>query len=493
VHEARAGEDGRVRGKGGKFYEDLAGAYRKQATAQRIAGVARLTRGICYTDPARFDNHPDLLNCPNGVADLRTGELLPHSKDYLFTQVAGADWVPEATHPDIEQALEAIPADVRAYAQLRYGQALTGHKPPDDVISVQYGPGENGKTTVMLAITRAAGAYGAVLPSHLLLANPDAHTTDLMTLRGVRIGVVEELPEERVLSVTRIKITSAPQITARFIRKDNVTFANGCSLFISTNYRPQVRETDHGTWRRLEGLIPYPYTFRKSHERLRDEHDRRGDATLRQRIASDEEGGRARAILAWLGRGALRWHQGEPGRPPMTMGAVPDRVLRELTEWREACDLLHVWISEQIAWDRDGHVVATDALAAFNEWARARGHERWGSELFAARMAVHAEVREHGVTKRKVRPGNLGRPSRPSWMHLEPYPEQYAAWAGIKFSQVVTGVTTQKYEPVVYPSRNTVISGVVTPVTGQIPGYSREEWQGMWEAADKNPGRLPDL
>lgn len=277
-------------GQDGKFFGELSRTWRKQASASRIFAVTRLARGIRYTDPAKFDAHPDLINCPNGVADLRTGKLLGHSPDYLFTKVTGAAWVPGARHPDIDKALEAIPDDVRAYAQLRYGQAITGHKPPDDVISVQYAPGENGKTTVMLAIQHAAGGYCAVLPAHLLLADPKAHTTDLMTLLGVRVGILEELPEEHQLSVARVKIASAPVITARHIRKDSVTFANACSLFISTNYRPGVRETDHGTWRRLEGLIPYPYTFRKPHEALRDGSDRRGDGTLRQRIEADAAG-----------------------------------------------------------------------------------------------------------------------------------------------------------------------------------------------------------
>jgi putative DNA primase/helicase len=288
--------------------------------------------------------------------------------------------------------------------------------------------------------------------------------------------------------VTRIKITSAPQITARLIRKDNVTFANGCSLFISTNYRPQVRETDHGTWRRLEGLIPYPYTFRKAHERLRDDDDRWGDATLRQRIAADEGGDRARAMLAWLIEGAMRWYAGEPGRAPMTMGQPPQRVSGELAEWREVCDLLHGWLAEAVEFDREAHVLSADALAAFNEWARGRGHERWSAELFAARMAVHSEVREHGVWKKRgVRRGDLGLPSRPSWMNLEPYPEQYVAWLGMRFKSVSaggTGVTTQTHEPHMYTSRNGIYGGVLTPITAE----SRNFWQAMWSMADKNPG-----
>jgi putative DNA primase/helicase len=473
--------------KDGKFSEELSGAWRGKATASRIFAVTRLARGIRYTDPSAFDTHPDLLNVPNGVLDLRTLRLGDHDPDLLFTQVAGAAWVPGATHPDIDKALGAIPSDSRDYAQLRYGQAITGHKPPDDVISVQYAPGENGKTSIMTAIKKAAGDYCAILPSHLLLADPGAHSTDLMTLRGVRLGIIEELPEDRTLSVTRIKIATAPVITARLIRKDNVTFANACSPFISTNYRPVVRETDHGTWRRLEGLIPYPFTFRKPHERIRDANDIPGDPTLRERVASDEDGSRAVAMLAWLAGGAWRWYQGEPGREARTMGEPPQRVRDEVAEWRGSCDLLHGWLAEVMAWSENHHAPSADALAAFNEWARSRGHERWSAELFASRMAVHDEVREHGVYKKITRdvPGC----SRPSWMALEPLKKQYAAWFGLmfqnEFSQVVMPVMTPDHSTVLYSSRNGVYGEAITPLTRQESGHSWQEWQAWWDMSSK--------
>ena len=480
--------DKMAEGKDGKFYEDLAGAWRKQGTASRIFAITRLARGIRYTDPSAFDAHPDLLNVPNGVLDLRTLTLAGHDPDLLFTQTAGAPWVPGATHPDITKALEAIPEDVRAYAQLRYGQAITGHKPPDDAISVQYGPGENGKTTVMTAIKKAAGDYCSILPSHLLLADPKAHTTDLMTLRGVRLGIIEELPEERTLSVTRIKIATAPGITARLIRKDNVSFSNACSLFISTNYRPQVRETDHGTWRRLEGLIPYPFTFRKKHERLRDASDKPGDGTLRQRAEADADGGRAVAMLAWLAYGAWRWYQGEDSREARTMGAVPKAVLDEVAEWRESCDLLHGWLGERAEWDAAAYMVSTDVLAAFNEWAKGRGSVAWSAELFASRMAVHSEIREHGVYKKRVRREEFRNPSRPSWRAVETLPEQYSAWFGLRFReekpQVGEGVQGPMVPGTLQPRGYASTNGPVPPVPSQESTYSAVQWQAFWDMAD---------
>ena len=298
------------------YWTGLADGWKKASTAPKITAVTKLARGALLADPAEFDTHPDLLNAPNGVIDLRTGVLGEHNPALRFTQVAGAAYNPAALagngkatgarHDDIDKALEAIPGDVQPYAQLRYGQAITGYRPPDDVIDVQYGSGENGKTTILAAIKNALGDYAEVLPTKLLFISPEAHTTELMTLRGLRLGIIEELPEDHQLSVAAIKIATAPRITARFVHKDNVSFANACSLVFSTNYRPQIRETDHGTWRRLEGSIPYPYTFRKPHESIRDEWDRKGDPTLRERVITDK-GERAGAMLAWLvdGRGAL--------------------------------------------------------------------------------------------------------------------------------------------------------------------------------------------
>lgn len=170
---------------------------------------------------------------------------------------------------------------------------------------------------------------------------------------------------EHQLSVTRVKIATAPEITARLIRKDNVTFANGCSLFISTNYRPQIRETDHGTWRRLEGSVPYPFTFRKPHEDLRDGDDRRGDGTLRQRITADADGRRAEAMLAWLAEGArqamqttgnTRHHAVQSGdrrceqarRDASAVGAVPRPPQR--TPWRADPGNIHRLYDQEATW-----------------------------------------------------------------------------------------------------------------------------------------------
>lgn len=79
-----------------KKLEELAGQWRQTNIRSRITGLAALARGLLMRDAEEFDAHPDLLNCRNGVLDLRTGELRRHDPGLLFTQVTAASYVPGA-------------------------------------------------------------------------------------------------------------------------------------------------------------------------------------------------------------------------------------------------------------------------------------------------------------------------------------------------------------------------------------------------------------
>ena len=229
----------------------------------RLDAIVSLASGIhgVSTEAREFDAHPDLLNTQSGVVDLRTGELREHDPKLLLSKVTRAAYVPGATHSDWDQALEAVPEDIRDWYQVRLGQAITGHMTPDDIMLIQQGGGENGKSTVMGAIERALGDFYLTVPHRALLADSRAHNTELTDFRGARFAVLEELPEERFLNVTRLKmLVGTPTMKARKIAQNDMTWDATHSLIVNTNYRPNVTETDHGTWRRLV-LVEFPYRF----------------------------------------------------------------------------------------------------------------------------------------------------------------------------------------------------------------------------------------
>src|SRR5690606_30341303 len=214
----------------------------------RAYAVARLVIGVLAESEPAFDAHPDLLNTPSGVVDLRTGELQPHDPALYFSKITGAPYDPDADMSVWLKALEAVPKSVRPWLKVRLGQAATGHMPDDDALVICEGSGENGKTTLLDGAREALGEYAVTVPDRLLMADPGDHPTTLMTLMGARLAVFEELPEGRNLNVKRLKdVVGTPKITARRMRQDDITFTATHTLIGSTNYLPIVAETDHGT------------------------------------------------------------------------------------------------------------------------------------------------------------------------------------------------------------------------------------------------------
>jgi P4 family phage/plasmid primase-like protien len=404
--------------------------WRMMLSAGRIKAVLNLASGIVEEDAGNFDAQPDLLNTPSGVVDLRTGELRDADSSLLLTHITNVSYRPGATHSDWMKALEALPANLVPWFQIRAGQGISGHTPPDDVLIVQQGGGENGKTTVMTAIRAALGDYYLNVSHRALLADPSAHSTELMDFRGARFAVLEELPEERRMSVVRLKmLNGTPHLTARRMHRDDITFDTTHTMFLSTNYRPAVEETDHGTWRRL-ALLHWPYTFRKPHEELAGPNDRRGDPTLRERVKMGTDG-QHEAALAWLVEGAARWYAAE-----MIMPGLPPAVEQATRSWRRESDQILAYLDERIIIEPAAHVMATELLEDFNSWLSARGHRPWSDKTFVQRFAGHSEVGANSIEKRQIRkrPGLSMLP--PSYTEpRKPAPPQYKAWLGLRFRE----------------------------------------------------------
>ncbi len=367
--------------------------------AARVRTCSGLLKGILERRADQFDVQPDLLNVGNGVVALATGELLPHSPDLLLTKISKVDFEPDAQHEDWEQALHALNPETAEWMQARFGQAATGHATSDDLLPVMQGNGANGKSTLVAAVMSALGDHAVVVPERVLLANPSDHPTELTTLRGARLALIEETPEARHLNVKRLKdVVGTPTMTARKIRQDNISWSATHSLFLTSNYRPRVNETDHGTWRRL-ALVSFPFTFRRPGEPLATDRDRTGDPRLRERLRAGQDGQRE-AVLAWVVAGARRWYQ--DGR---VLHEPPAQVIRDTTAWRHESDLVLAYMDDRLVFDPAACVLATELFADFCAWQESRGSgsKQWAENTFAQRFGEHDTATREGVRKERTR------------------------------------------------------------------------------------------
>lgn len=351
----------------------------------RLMALRDLAKGLLQRDSAEFDGDPDLLTVTNGTLHLPTRKLMPFDPEHCITKSADAEYRRGFTHPQWTAALRAIPGDMLAWYRDRLGQALTGYPVPDHTLVIAHGSGSNGKSTVVNTVRRTLGDYGVMISDRVLMASPDAHPTELMDLRGARYAVMEETPEARHLNVQRLKtVLGTESIKARRIRQDPVEFLTSHSLFINTNYRPVVTETDWGTWRRLS-LMPYPFTFKKPGAPLETPWDRPGDPALA--YAANDPDVRA-AALAWMAEGAQEWY----ARGRMMLPS-PERVEEETRDWRAETDLILGFSDECLKFRPDAFTQTRDMLAAFNEWAGERGHRPWNDRTFATRFGDHDTIR----------------------------------------------------------------------------------------------------
>lgn len=415
-------EAGKALAKGDKeAYQKFMGKQQdwgKIQSASRLRAVVSLTHaepGI-VAEQADFDRNPDLLNCNNGIVDLRTGELGPHDPDQFMTKITRANYEPAAIHPDWDSALSGLPADVRPYFQLRCGQAITGYMTPDDKIVFSKGSGENGKSTAMYGIQEALGEYVSVISERVVATdNGNQHPTEITEMRGARFVLLEELPEEKRLAIERVKKVTSPQITARAIAQDSMTWDNTSSIFIGVNHDPIIRETDHGTWRRLLKLN-WPFTFWAPHEFDQRQaegkispRDRRGDLDLRDRIKKGTLG-RREAVLAWLVAGAVDWYRGDQGagRAPKGMGRPPERVERDTSAWRAASNPMSAFCDESILPAMGYSILKDQFCEQFSDFLHGNGNQPWGKTLIMSRLTEHAkDVMGANVTASQQRVGSV--------------------------------------------------------------------------------------
>lgn len=417
--------------------------WRSALSASKLGNLLRLSRGVLECAATDFDADPDLLNCPNGIVDLRTGVLRPHDPDALMTKMAGADFIKDATHPDWTKALQALPPDVTDWFQLRLGQAATGYMTPDDLIVICQGGGANGKSTVADAVSIVLGrrhGYHVLVSDRVILGSAsDNHPTEIMDFLGARYAVLEETPEARRLDTNRVKkLAGTAEITGRRIRQDPVTFEATHSLFINTNYKPLVDETDHGTWRRL-ALLRWPYTFRRPGEPLQGDNDRIGDPTLRERIKQDPQA--LEAALAWVAEGSRRWYEMGKIMPP-----VPERVEKDTLIWRKESDPVLAFVDEHLEFDLEACIQGTELRSVFNTWVKEKGGREWGDKTFLARFGGHDVMSTHSVEYKLIK--NPKRLSTPSG--IGPHKGVVRAWLGLAW-RIESGDTGESGESVKDP------------------------------------------
>jgi putative DNA primase/helicase len=329
---------------------------------------------------AQLDADPYLLNAPNGIVDLRTGQLAEHRRSALLTRSTSVPYDPSATCPTWARFLDDVMChrqDLVRWLQLAVGYSLVGTT-REQVFIILYGTGQNGKSTFIKTVRHIIGSYGAAVSPKTFVSDASAGIpNDIAALDGIRFVIASEAKESAPLDEALVKsVTGGEPISARFMRAEWFEFLPQFQVWYSSNHKPTIRGTDHGIWRRIR-LVPWEWTVPPGAD---DKH-------LDEKLLAEADG-----ILAWAVRGAVEWARAGLG--------LPDGVADATREYRSEMDLLSDFLGDCcIVGPEAVGCVNSDLFRAFTRWLEENGEKakshRWLSRQLRDRgfKQARAEAR----------------------------------------------------------------------------------------------------
>lgn len=225
----------------------------KMCDAGKISAVMKLAKSYLEIEIEELDANPFDLNTPEGIIDLKTGQMKPHdpramcTKMTMFSPSDGG----EKMWDDFLNVVTRNDKEFKNYLQYIAGQAVIG-KIYHEGIVIAYGDGANGKSTLFNTIFDVLGDYSGKIQAEALTTRVKNAKVDLAELLGKRFILASETEEGQRLSIGMLKqIASVDDIVAEKKYHDPFTFTPSHLTVLYTNYLPKVGSNDKGTWRRL--------------------------------------------------------------------------------------------------------------------------------------------------------------------------------------------------------------------------------------------------
>lgn len=300
----------------------------------------------------RFKEEPWMLNCKNGLLDLKTGTLLPHVTNYCLHQ-APIDYDPTVDMGEWEKFIADLFPDplLSRYIQSMMGYACTGSV-EQQLFGLMYGTGKNGKSTLCNVIARVLGDYTGELPTSDLAIKKGSgdNQPHLARALGKRLLFANEPPAGMILDDSMIK-SLASRDKMSVCQKYGIPFVLTPTwlLILRCNNRPVIKASDDGVWRRVKEV---PFTVQFTHP----------DTTLEDRLVERH----GKAVLRWLVEGSKAYSQEH------TLPSCP-AVEEANSRYRMEQDSIEGWYASRVAKNGMVATALSDLYSDYEGWCADNG------------------------------------------------------------------------------------------------------------------------
>jgi putative DNA primase/helicase len=369
-------------------------------SAMASSAFAAGVETFCRADPVfsragdEFDRDNYLLNTPDGVVDLRTGQIRDSVPDDYLTKMTNVSPSREGGEVFLKFMDQITLGDQELieFHQVSLGACLSGAMEAHWML-FWIGAGRNGKNTLGDLIQYIYGDYAKkILSSVLMSKTHEAHPAEIAQLDGCRLATSSEVDEGSFWHESKInELTGDATLSARFMNQNFFEFVRTHKHLIYGNHRPQLRSVTPAIRSRIK-IVPFPASFLG-----------REDATLPTKLK-----GCAPFVLQWLIDGHTKWLAAGRKLPNC------QTIERESDDYFASQSTVELWISEKLEQRQEISEKAGILYENYRHWKLDRGESpvsatRWGETMGKkfSKIKSHGSVRYQNVKVRIEYENNL--------------------------------------------------------------------------------------
>jgi len=248
----------------------------ERATTYYMNQVVGYIQRETYTDRDKLNANHDIIIVKNGVIDLNTRKLLPHSKDYRATVAIPVAYDVKADCPLITKFVgEVVEQKDKLLLWEIPAWCLTPYSGIQRLV-ILLGEGANGKTVYLETLRQFLGRNNCTAYS---LQSLSTNRFAIAGLFGKLANISPELPSTALRQAGPLKtLTGLDTIEAEKKFKDSFNFVNTAKMIFATNTPPEINEDTLAVWRRFV-VVDFPYTFKGN----------RADKNLLAKLTTEQE------------------------------------------------------------------------------------------------------------------------------------------------------------------------------------------------------------
>lgn len=204
--------------------------------------IIGIVKDLTVADREKFDVNKNYINVANGILDINTGELLPHSPDFLFMYKLPVNYDPKATCPNVKKFLGEILNEIDIpVVQEWFGYGLyRSYFIKKAMIFV--GERDTGKTTLLRLLSKFIGTDNVAGISLQRIATDKFAAAQLY---NKHVNIYDDLSFKDIHDNGAFKIaTGGGIITGEYKFGDQFQFENYGKLIFACNKIPNVEDAN---------------------------------------------------------------------------------------------------------------------------------------------------------------------------------------------------------------------------------------------------------